>query len=209
MAWSDGHINHREKWKILSWYEKTEQCFQPHQPPSASWPPSEMMGELVTEGRWSFTSIGSWHNGELRGLGLGLILFLLQLSGLHLFPELLLELLLSELPQLFGIRVFSGASGSAAVQEVEFKETKWRENHASTRWAHCTWSHPLCSQEQEHQECELLNSRGFGAGRWVWDWRTGLFLPLVRLGIVWFGPGLWEESAAHRGRRFRICRLFK
>ena len=47
-------------------------------------------------------------------------LLLPQLSGLHFLPKLLLELLLSKLPQLFGICVSSRANG-AAVQEREFK----------------------------------------------------------------------------------------
>lgn len=53
----------------------------------------------------SFTSTGSSSNSHLCVLRLGLILFLLQLLGLHLSPELLLQLLLSELSQLLGICV--------------------------------------------------------------------------------------------------------
>lgn len=51
------------------------------------------------------TSTGSSSNRDLCVLWLGLILMLLLPLGLHLFPKLLLELLLSEFPQLFGVRV--------------------------------------------------------------------------------------------------------
>lgn len=53
----------------------------------------------------TLTSTGYSSNRGLRVLRLGLIRFLLQLPGLHLSPELLLKLLLSELSLLFGVRV--------------------------------------------------------------------------------------------------------
>lgn len=82
-------------------------------------PPSERdqkQQEKFTEGGRYITSTVSSAKSKLCVLGLGLTLLLLQLSGLHLLPELLLELLLSELPQLFGIRVFSRTDGISAAR---------------------------------------------------------------------------------------------
>lgn len=79
-----------------------------------------LAAKLTERGRY-ITSTASSANSKLRVPGLGLTLLLLQLPGLHLLPELLLELLLPELPQLFGIRVFSRADGVAAVREGEFR----------------------------------------------------------------------------------------
>lgn len=86
--------------------------------------------EKLTEGGRCTTSTASSANGKLRVLGLGLTLLLLQLSGLHLLPELLLELLLSELPQQFGIRVFSRTEGLATVRERDCE----REGVPGTTW---------------------------------------------------------------------------
>lgn len=51
------------------------------------------------------TPAGSSSDSDLRVPRLGLIPFLLQPLGLHVFPELLLKLLLSELSQLSGVCV--------------------------------------------------------------------------------------------------------
>lgn len=53
----------------------------------------------------TFISTGCLSNSDLCILRLSLIRFLLQLLGLHLFSELLLKLLLSQLSQLFGVCV--------------------------------------------------------------------------------------------------------
>lgn len=69
-----------------------------------------------------FTSTGSSSNSDLCVLRLGLILFLLQPLGLHLSPELLLKLLLSELSQLFGVCV----GVRPKVRDGSWKK-KWRK----------------------------------------------------------------------------------
>lgn len=55
---------------------------------------------------WNSTSRGSPSNHHLRLLRLCLLQFLLQLPGLHLPPELLLQLLLPQLSLMFGVRVW-------------------------------------------------------------------------------------------------------
>lgn len=96
MTCSDRYINHRTSF-LLSVIRST-------------------LGDKLTERGPYVTSTASSASSYL----LGLTLLLLQLSGLHLLPELLLELLLSELPQPFGICVFFRADGTAAVREREF-----------------------------------------------------------------------------------------
>lgn len=93
-------------------------------------------------------------NGKLRVLGLGPNLLLLELSGLHLLPELLLELLLSELPQLFGIRVFSRADGITAVGERELKGEDVAGNNVSRalRKSLRTWSQLPCAHFQDQED---------------------------------------------------------
>lgn len=132
---------------------------------------------------WNSTSRGSPSHRDLRLLSLCLLQFLLQLLGLHLPPELLLQLLLPQLSQMFGVRVWGGYDDVGSVRGWPLEDEGKRYFLLQQRWQNEIAPRSAACSPGENVFCLYVGCRA------SWTGLVVLWLVLIEdSGLQWH-PG--------------------